>query len=435
MIGRLGFFKSEIQNLKSEIINMSIFKLKSLIRVACPKRISTYLEQEVRALGFIPEKTDDTGLQFEGNIEDCMKLNLWLRTAHRVLFQVGEFEATSPDDLYKELVEIPWEEYIPEEGYITIGSHVLEESIRDTRFANLRVKDAIVDRISSKTGNRPDSGPNDDKTVLFLHWKDGKASIFFDTSGATLARHGYRQVPWKAPMQETLAAATILATGYDGSQNFINPMCGSGTLAIEAALIATNTAPGLMHSNYGFMHLIGYDNTVWKTLRKDAQDKIQDAPKGKIIATDIHGGAINAARENARLAEVDDIIEFKVRPFEETFLPTNGGIIIMNPAYGERLGENDELVPLYKSIGDFLKQKAQGYMAYIFTGNMELAKNIGLKAKRRLEFYNANIDCRLLEYELYQGSKRIPGADKRGQEITEETKIEDAPDDTIDLEL
>ena len=414
---------------------MSIFNIRSLIRVACPKRIAPYLEQEVLALGFNPEKVDDTGLQFHGTIQDCMKLNLWLRTAHRVLFLIKEFPATNPDDLYKVLVEIPWEEYIPADGYITIGSHVLEESIRDTRFANLRVKDAIVDRIAEKTAKRPDSGPLDDKTVLFLHWKEGQASIFFDTSGATLARHGYRQVPWKAPMQETLAAATILATGYDGSQNFINPMCGSGTLAIEAALIATNTAPGLMHSNYGFMHLIGYDPNDWKELRKDALTSVKEAPKGKIIATDIHGGAINAARENARLAEVDDIIEFKVRPFEETFLPANGGIMIMNPAYGERLGENDELVPLYKSIGDFLKQKAQGYMAYIFTGNMELAKVIGLKAKRRLEFYNANIDCRLLEYELYQGSKRIPGGDKRGQEITEEAKPEDAPDDTIDLEL
>ncbi len=398
---------------------MSIFKLKSLIRIACPKRISPYLEQELIKLGYTPDLVDDTGAELMGSLADCMKLNLWLRTAHRVLFLIDEFEAHHPDDLYKNLLNTPWEEYIPSDGYVSVGSHVLEESINDTRFANMRAKDAIVDRILSKTNTRPDSGPKDDKTVLFLHWKEGQASIFIDTSGETIARHGYRQQPWKAPMQETLATAVLMSTGYNGEQNLINPMCGSGTLAIEAALIATNTAPGLMRSNFGFMHLIGFDFSQWKTLRKEADQAIKPC-KGRIIATDIHGGAINAIRENARLAEVDDIIEFRVCPFEETNLPKEGGILVMNPAYGERLGENEELVSLYASIGDFLKQKAQGYKAYIFTGNLELAKKIGLKASKRIEFYNANIDCRLLEFELYAGSKRIPNSDPRTERNNEE---------------
>jgi 23S rRNA G2445 N2-methylase RlmL len=385
---------------------MSIFNLKSEIRIACPKRIAPFLEKEVRALGFVPDKVDDTGIDLTGTLADCMRLNLWLRTAHRVLFLIDEFEASTPDQLYENLVKLPWEEYIPSDGYITIGSHVLQDSINDTRFANLRVKDAIVDRMTKQTGKRPDSGPEDSRTVLFLHWKNDQASIFFDTSGETLSRHGYRKMPWKAPMQETLAAAAVIATGYTGAEHFVNPMCGSGTLAIEAALIATNTAPGLLRENFGFMHLRGYIEKPWKEMRRDAEAMIDRRFAGKIIATDIHGGAMNAARDNAKIANVNHLIEFRVASFEETFLPSGKGILIMNPAYGDRLGEVEELEPLYKEIGNFMKQKAQGYMAYIFTGNMDLAKVIGLKAKRRIEFYNSKIDCRLLEYELYTGSRR-----------------------------
>src|SRR5688572_1361331 len=183
---------------------MSIFQLKSLIRATCPKRLAPFLKHEIENLGYKVESDDETGVNIKGTLEDCMKLNLWLRTAHKVLFLVDEFEAQNPDQLYKNLVEIPWEDFISADGYISISSTVMDNpSINDTRFPNLRVKDAVVDRLNNKKGKRPNAGPENDKTVLYLFWKRNEASIFIDTSGETIAKHGYRVNPFKAPMQET----------------------------------------------------------------------------------------------------------------------------------------------------------------------------------------------------------------------------------------
>jgi len=209
-------------------------------------------------------------------------------------------------------------------------------------------------------------------------------------------------------MQEALAAAVILATKWDRKSAFINPMCGSGTLAIEAALLASNKAPGLMRHNFGFSHIKGYDDTVWKDLRQEAARKTSRTLSFPIIASDNDPRALSAARENAKSARVDHLIRFELCDFEETPIPdTNKGIVILNPEYGERMGEEEILEETYGFIGDFFKKKCKGYTGYIFTGNMDLAKKVGLKAKRRIEFYNAKIDCRLLEYELYEGTRVV----------------------------
>ena len=208
-------------------------------------------------------------------------------------------------------------------------------------------------------------------------------------------------------MLEGLAAATIYATQWDKNSPFINPMCGSGTLAIEAAMLATNRVPGLFRTNYAFMHVQGYDESVY--LKEDAllEEQITDMPGLKIIATDISAKAIDNARKNAIAAGVEKLIDFEVCEFAETDVPADAaGVMMINPAYGERLGEISALEETYKRIGDFMKKNCGGYYGYVFTGNMELAKKIGLKAKRRIEFYNSTIDCRLLEYELYSVTRR-----------------------------
>ena len=388
---------------------MSIFELKSLIRVACAKRISPYLEEEIKNLGYIPLQVTDTGIDLNGTLEDCMKLNLYLHTAFRVLFLIHEFEAEGPEPLYEAIKDLTWEDYVPADGYVCISSFVQNDHIRDTRFANLKVKDAIVDRIYKVKKRRPDSGPNTDRTVVFLYWKEQNASIFIDTSGDTIAKHGYRKTTVKAPMQEALAAATIFASKWDKNSAFVNPMCGSGTLAIEAALIAIEKGPGLLRANFGFMHLPGYEPKTWKALQNEAVEKIKGDLPFRIIATDNNFKAMQAAQENAQIAKVDHLIEFRKCDFEESPIPDeNKGIVMLNPEYGERLGDEESLEPVYKGIGDFFKQKCKGYTGYVFTGNPELAKKIGLKAKRRIPFYNATIDCRLLEFELYEGSMAKP---------------------------
>jgi putative N6-adenine-specific DNA methylase len=213
-------------------------------------------------------------------------------------------------------------------------------------------------------------------------------------------------IPLKAPMQETLAASVDLATGWVGSGNFINPMCGSGTLAIEAALIALGRAPGLLRSNYGFMYLKDFNESMWKTLRRKIRAEAKDRLDGRIIATDISQQAVEAAKKNAMTAGVDRFIEFGVCDFSETPVPSGGGVVMLNPEYGERLGEEDRLKETYKIIGDFFKKKCQGYKGYVFTGNLDLAKKVGLRTNRRIPFFNGPIECRLLEYELYEGSKK-----------------------------
>jgi putative N6-adenine-specific DNA methylase len=242
---------------------------------------------------------------------------------------------------------------------------------------------------------------------VHLYWKDDLVEVFVDTSGSTLAKHGYRKIPGKAPMLEALAAATLLASRWNRQSVFINPMCGSSTLAIEAMMLATNRRPGLYRKNYGFMHLIGYDDAEYQKQLNALRLEVTEVPSLRAIATDISADAIEISKVNAELADVLPYIEWQQCDFADTPVPEQTkGVVFFNPEYGERLGEVNELEQTYARLGDFLKQKCKGYTGYIFTGNLELAKKIGLRPSRRIEFYSAKLDCRLLEYELYEGTRR-----------------------------
>jgi 23S rRNA (guanine2445-N2)-methyltransferase len=388
---------------------MELFKLSNRIIITCSKRLSLYLQQEIEELGFKPVRVFQTGVELKGTLEDCIKLNLNLRCASQVLFSIHEFIADNPDELYKNLIEFSWEDIFNADGYFSITSNVSNPTINNSLFANVRVKDAIVDRFRNRTGVRPNSGPELDKTVIHLYWKDAQVELFVDTSGETLSKHGYRRIPGRAPMLESLAASTLLATKWDRVSPFINPMCGSGTLAIEAAMIATNRRPGLYRSNYAFMHLKSFEQEMYTIQRQRVDENIKMVPGLKIIATDISEDAVNVSKINAGAAGVGDLIEFDLCDFADTIVPEEaGGIVFFNPEYGDRLGEEAQLQAVYARMGDFMKQKCKGYTGYIFTGNLELAKKIGLKPSRRIEFYTSKIDCRLFEYELYSGSKREP---------------------------
>ncbi len=368
--------------------------------------MSPYLQQEVIELGFAPLRTFATGIGMEGTINDCIKLNLNLRCASQVLYSIKKFSCNNSDDLYKEVSLIAWEKIIAADGYFSVTSNVDHPGIRTSLYANVKVKDAIVDRMRMQTGTRPNSGPSLDKTVVHLFWRDEVGEIFLDTSGETLAKHSYRKIPGRAPMLEALAAATLLALKWDRRSPFVNPMCGSSTIAIEAALLATNRRPGLFRSNYAFMHISGYNKGVFEAERRKLFEQIREPSGLRIIASDISADAINISKINAAAAGVEHYIEFSTGDFETTAVPEGErGVIFLNPEYGERMGVETELEKTYARIGDFMKKKCKGYTGYVFTGNLDLAKKIGLKANRRIEFYTSKIDCRLLEYELYAGTK------------------------------
>ena len=383
---------------------MDMRKNETLV-ITCSRGAADYLRREVEQLGHTALSASDTRIEIAASLHDAMRLNLTLHTGVNVLCLLKEFSCKDPDELYRKVVSFPWEDYIAPSEYLSVVSRVNTFTINHSVFVSRKVKDAIVDRISEKCGSRPDSGPERDNVVINFYWDNDRCWIYLNASGRKLSDRGYRKIPLTAPLRETLAAALLRAAGFDGSQPLVNPMCGSGTIAIEAALIALKRAPGLLRNNFGLKHIIGFDSEAWNALHKKVRAQSKKKLTFRIIATDIDKKAIDAAKKNAKTAGVDQLIEFHVCDFNNTPIPEEKGIVILNPEYGHRLGKQHELEETYKGIGDFFKNKCAGFTGYVFTGNMALAKKVGLRTSRRLTFFNARIECRLLEYHMYAGSK------------------------------
>lgn len=386
---------------------MSVFDKLSRILITCAKELPALVKQELSGLGFPVLSETLASVETKGTLADTMLLNLKLRTGGHVLYKLADFPAGDPSELYQGIKKIRWEEVIDPHEYLCVDSSVQNPNVRDERFVNQKVKDAVVDRLVIKLGRRPNSGPERRGVVLYIYWVDDFCRVYIDSSGESLQKRGYRKIPLTAPLQETLAAAIVMSTKWDRKSNFINPMCGSGTIAIEAALYTLDRAPGLLRSNFGFMHLKGFPEELWRDLRSKTRVESARTFQGKIFATDIDRKAVAASRKNAKTAGVDHLIDFGLCDFRETLPPGGGGVIVMNPEYGERMGDKARLEETYKDIGDFFKQKGGGYTGYVFTGNPDLAKKVGLKTSRKMKFFNSNIECRLLEYELYEGSRKI----------------------------
>jgi putative N6-adenine-specific DNA methylase len=374
---------------------------KSTIVITVPEGLCPYLKAEVEALGLPVTSVAPTSLSTEGDSHAAMLLNLHIRTGHHVLFQIAEFRCRDADDLYKELSKILWETIIPSDGYLSVVSSVRNPTIRDERFANVRCKDAIVDRIVSRKGRRPDSGPERTGAVVSLYWRGDRCAVYLDTSGEPLSKRGYRRIPLGAPMQETLAAGVAMAMGLKPGDNVVNPMCGSGTLAIEAALALSGRVPGLTRQNFGFMHLLGFDMRAWEGMKAAAKGNVLKVIPSQIVATDNNGKAIEAARKNAATAGVEQLIRFEVCDYADTPVPPPPGAAILNPAYGMRLGDDKELVETYRGIGAFFKRNCKGYRGGLFTANTSLAGQAGLKARGKIPFLNGNVECKLYVYDLY----------------------------------
>jgi 23S rRNA G2445 N2-methylase RlmL len=318
-------------------------------------------------------------------------------------------------ELYDGVRALPWENYLDTDGYMSVTSSSNHPDVKNTMFLNMRVKDAIADRFMDLFNKRPDSGSAKQGFSVHVLWKNQLASVSIDTSGDALSKHGYRLHPFKAPLQESLAASMIIASGWDAKMPFVNPMCGSGTLAIEAALIATKRYPGLFRDNFSFMHIKGYDPAIWDTVAEQARlGQTTTAPV--IIATDQDPAALESAQRNAETAGVSELIRFEQCDFMDTPLPDGPALLILNPPYGSRLGDMEQLVPLYKRIGEFFKKRCTGKTAYVLTSEKDLAAQIGLRATRRIPFMNADMECRMLKYDMYEGSrkKKDPGTSLPG---------------------
>jgi len=405
---------------------MNIWKDTYPLIISCARGLVPQTSKELTRLGHeIVDATENT-VVVRGGMRDMMTLNLQLRTAHRVLVPLLRAECGNLRFFYNDVYSIDWENILEPDGYFTVNSVVRNDTIFDTRLPSLKAKDAIADRMRDHCGGRPDSGRETYGAAIFIYWQDNELIVYIDTTGEPLSKRGYRKLPGPAPMQETLAAGCILASEWDANSPFVAPMCGSGTPAIEAALLALNRAPGSFKSHFGFMAVKGYRQTIpgeragtsvrqrfgaspeqiWKDMVVTARAQERKVGLPPIIATDIDHEAVETAQMNAIAAGVSEYITFGQCDFAATRLPPPPGVIFMNPEYGERLGEGQDLEPLYGRIGDFLKQKCIGYTGCILTGNMEMSRKIGLRSVRRVPFYNGPIECRMVVFDLYEGSQR-----------------------------
>ncbi|MBG8553846.1 THUMP domain-containing class I SAM-dependent RNA methyltransferase [Hymenobacter guriensis] len=368
------------------------------------------LAQELRDLGAKIEKVGTRAVEFTGNKQLLYEACLWCRTAMRILRPFADFYARDEKALYREVSRLNWQDYLQPDQTFAITAVVNKSSFEHSLYVAQLTKDAIVDQFRNRLGHRPSVDVKNPDIRLHLHMIENEVVLSLDASGESLHKRGYRQGTNVAPLNEALAAGLILLSGWDGKKPFIDPMCGSGTLLTEAALIAQRIAPGLYHQGkFGFENWPDFDAALWESVQMDARQMRLEEPQAYLAGSDLSREYIELARENVAAADLEDFIRLGVRDVKEAKAPAReeAGIVMMNPPYGERIGEEAEMEAIYKTIGDTLKTSFQGYDAYVFTGNLEAAKRIGLKTSRRIPLYNGPIDCRLLKYELYQGTRKV----------------------------
>lgn len=372
--------------------------------VTCPRGLEAPLSQELEQLKCQDIRAVDGGVACKGGMEQVYRINLHSRTASRVLLRLTKSSYRNEQDIYKAAKNIRWTDWFDLEQTFKVKVEGKRAQVKSLDFVGLKIKDAVCDVFRDACGARPSVGKirPDIRIHAFIDERD--IQIFIDTSGEALFKRGYRQDTGEAPMRENLAAGLLLLAGYDGTQPFQDPFCGSGTIVIEAAWIATRRAPGLMR-RFGFEKLKNFDAALWKKLQHEAETQIRPAP-APISGSDNDRHMIRAAVANAQAAEVDTFVRFEVKDAQDTRPNGEGGILISNPPYGVRLAEVQALQALYPQLGAWLKQHYAGWLAGMFTGDRDMPKFMRLSPKRKIPLYNGNLDCRLFLMDMVKGSNR-----------------------------
>ena len=372
--------------------------------VTCPRGLEAPLSQELEQLKCQDIRAVDGGVACKGGMEQVYRINLHSRTASRVLLRLTKSGYRNEQDIYKAAKNIRWTDWFDLEQTFKVKVEGKRAQVKSLDFVGLKIKDAVCDVFRDACGARPSVGKirPDIRIHAFIDERD--IQIFIDTSGEALFKRGYRQDTGEAPMRENLAAGLLLLAGYDGTQPFQDPFCGSGTIVIEAAWIATRRAPGLMR-RFGFEKLKNFDAALWKKLQHEAETQIRPAP-APISGSDNDRHMIRAAVANAQAAEVNTFIRFEVKDAQDTRPNGEGGILISNPPYGVRLAEVQALQALYPQLGAWLKQHYAGWLAGMFTGDRDMPKFMRLSPKRKIPLYNGNLDCRLFLMDMVKGSNR-----------------------------
>lgn len=362
------------------------------------------LAAELDNAGIKECEIQNRAVKCEINKKELYRLNLSLRTALRILIPLFEFDAWKEDQFYKRAKSFDWAELIPLDKTFAIESVVNSRWFKHSKYASLKLKDAIADHFNEKFGKRPNVNVDDPDYKIQLHISDQRCSISLDSSGESLHKRGYRLEKTKAPLNEILAAGMILKTDWDKESNFVDPMCGSGTILIEAAYLAANIPPCIYRKSFGFMNWDSFNQKVFDDIKTSLETRIKDP--GKIIfGSDIDQDAVAIAKSNIKRAKVDSMIEVKTIAFENRIMPKDGGTIVVNPPYGERLSV-EKVKEFYGKIGDKLKQKCSGYKAWILSSNVDGMKSIGLRPSKRDKLMNGPLECKYFMYDIYDGSKK-----------------------------
>lgn len=359
------------------------------------------LEIELKELGLKVTDKYIGGVFFESNWEGCYKANLHSRLASRILKPILDFTAYQPEELYTQILRHDFTKYIKPTQTISIDASVSESKMRDQRFVAMKVKDAIVDQFRDKFGVRPDVDNENPDLRIHVRCIKNQFNVALDTSGDSLFKRGYRRDVGEAPLKENLAAGLIKLTEWDQQSPIVDLMCGSGTFLIEAAMMAMNIAPGINRKKFGFQNWLSFDSEAWDKVVQEALDGEKEELPFKFYGYDIDRRVLTSAKDNAKRAGVDEVIEFKKEAVATVEPPVEKGLIVVNPPYGARIGDEDNLRDVYRDLGFTLKHRFKGWDCWILSGNKELIADLKLKSTRKHFVFNGNIECRFLKYSMF----------------------------------
>ncbi len=365
------------------------------------------LAQELQRLGAKDVEEHNRAVSFSGDKGFMYKANLSLRTALRILVPFHTFTVTDEKSFYEGMQSINWEDYMDVGDTLAIDTVLSSDLFTHSQYLSQKAKDAIVDQFRAKHGERPSVDLDKPTLRINLHVYNDTCTVALDSSGESLHKRGYRDKTNLAPINEVLAAGLVLLTGWDKRTNFIDPMCGSGTILIEAALIANNIPPGYFREDYGFERwkkYLPFDEELWNLIFDSAVNKITDH-KQVILGGEISPNVAKKAKENIKLAKVDDVVSVKICDMKDFEVPPGRGVVVINPPYGERM-DKDNIGELYKMMGDTFKKNFSGYDCWILSSNMDAFKNVGLRPSRKIALFNGPLECRFMKFEMYQGTKK-----------------------------
>lgn len=362
------------------------------------------LEKELMVLGARNVKTIIRGVEFEGDKGFMYKANLWLRTALRILKPIKSFKVKNEEQLYKAVFAIEWEKILNSDSTFAIDATVNSDNFNHSQYVALKSKDAIVDRFRKIGENRPNVDTLHPNVRINIHISNDDCSVSLDSSGESLHKRSYKTEINAAPINEVLAAGMILLSGWNGNSNFVDPMCGSGTILVEAAMIAQNIPANIHRKEFGFEGWKDYDEELFDLIRDKSLDKEKNFYH-KIIGYDIHYPTVEKARRNIKNALFDDLIDIRKADFFETEKPDGPTILIFNPPYGERI--EAKIPELYGSIGDTLKKYYSGSEAWLITSDLQGLKHVGLRTSKKIKLFNGKLETRFVKYELYSGTKKV----------------------------